>query len=58
MEKETLKYQSQNPVLQEIIDELEIEENDRCSYPHWNNWGNWLNWNNWNNWNNWFNWYT
>jgi hypothetical protein len=45
-----------HPIIREILAELEKEENDRCSYPHWGNWNNWINWGNWANWNNWGNW--
>lgn len=45
-----------NKILREIIEEIERDTNNRCSFPHWSNWGNWYNWNNWSNWNNWVNW--
>ncbi len=45
---------TKNPVLKEILVELEQEEKDRVSFPYW---GNWINWRNWVNWGNWWNGY-
>ena len=42
-----------NELLKEILKELERDEKERCSFPHWQNWGNWGNWGNVNNWRNW-----
>jgi len=44
-----------NPVLEEILEELEREKKDRVAFPYWGNWGNWVNWGNWGNWGNWWN---
>jgi hypothetical protein len=49
-----------NPVLEDILKELEKEKKDRVAFPYWGNWvnwGNWGNWGNWANWRNWGNWY-
>ena len=50
--KKTGKKQqvTKNPVLKEILDELENEKKDRVAFPYWGNWGNWANWGNWGNW--------
>ena len=48
--------QIKNPVLEDILKELERTEKDRVAFPYWGNWGNWLNyWGNWRNWGNWYN---
>lgn len=44
----------ENRVLQEIIDEIQREKENRPSFPFWNNWNNWMNWINWMNWMNWY----
>jgi hypothetical protein len=46
-----------NPVLQEILTEIEEEKKDRAEPFYWFNWYNWQNWYNWMNWGNWMNWY-
>lgn len=45
---------TKNPVLEEILDELEQEQKNRVAFPYW---GNWINWGNWYNWGNWWNGY-
>jgi hypothetical protein len=47
-----------NPILEDILKEIEKEKKDRVAFPYWGNWANWLNWGNWGNfWRNWGNWY-
>ena len=41
---------TKNPVLREILVELEQEKKDRVAFPYWGNWLNWRNWLNWGNW--------
>lgn len=41
---------TKNPVLKEILTELEKEKKDRVAFPYWGNWANWANWSNWGNW--------
>jgi hypothetical protein len=38
---------TKNPVLKEILVELEKEKKDRVAFPYWGNWANWANWGNW-----------
>jgi hypothetical protein len=40
---------TKNPVLKEILVELEKERKDRVAFPYWGNWSNWRNWGNWYN---------
>lgn len=51
VEKDSLPPKKvKNPVLQEILNEIENEKKDRVAFPFWGNrWGNWRNWGNWYN---------